>query len=160
MALDDVVHVLTKGPRVEEALHRTLRWIDRCVAAHSRPTEQALLLDTIALVDICLISFKNLFGIVQGALQPELRKICLEGLIKRNLPGYAIGGLSGGESKDEVQFLHYLRHIPAHVCSVLENRFSLHRLPSEGQTAISHGRRIPSRPCSLPLLSFSYLFLI
>jgi tRNA-guanine family transglycosylase len=39
-------------------------------------------------------------SIVQGGLDPELRKICLEGLIKRDLPGYAIGGLSGGESKD------------------------------------------------------------
>jgi queuine tRNA-ribosyltransferase len=35
------------GPRVEEACHRTLRWIDRCIKAHKRPTEQ------------------NLFGIVQ-----------------------------------------------------------------------------------------------
>eukprot|EP01128_Nolandella_sp_AFSM9_P000480 TRINITY_DN10638_c0_g1_i1.p1 TRINITY_DN10638_c0_g1~~TRINITY_DN10638_c0_g1_i1.p1 ORF type:complete len:410 (-),score=70.24 TRINITY_DN10638_c0_g1_i1:31-1101(-) len=83
MALDDVVHVSTRGERVVEALHRTLRWIDRCVAAHSRPTEQ------------------NLFPIVQGGLDVELRKICVEGLVKRNLPGYAIGGLSGGESKDE-----------------------------------------------------------
>lgn len=40
MALDDVVHVLTSGPRVEEALHRTLRWIDRCIVAHKRPNEQ------------------------------------------------------------------------------------------------------------------------
>jgi len=82
MALDDVVSSTTTGPRVEEAMHRTLRWIDRCVSAHSRPREQ------------------NLFGIVQGGLDPKLRDMCLEGLIERNLPGYAIGGLSGGESKD------------------------------------------------------------
>ena len=48
MALDDVVSSTTVGPRVEEATHRTLRWIDRCIKAHKRPTQQ------------------NLFGIVQG----------------------------------------------------------------------------------------------
>lgn len=37
---------------------------------------------------------------MQGGLDPELRKICLKELTKRNTPGYAIGGLSGGESKD------------------------------------------------------------
>lgn len=40
MALDDVVSSTISGPRVEEAMHRTLRWIDRCIAAHKRPTEQ------------------------------------------------------------------------------------------------------------------------
>lgn len=62
MALDDVVHSTTTGPRVEEAMYRTLRWIDRCIAAHARPHEQ------------------NLFGIVQGGLDPHLRSICLQGL--------------------------------------------------------------------------------
>jgi len=83
MALDDVVHVLTIGPRVEEAMNRTIRWIDRCIEGHKRPNEQ------------------NLFGIIQGGLNEKLRAECLEALIARNLPGYAIGGLSGGESKDE-----------------------------------------------------------
>jgi queuine tRNA-ribosyltransferase len=84
MALDDVVSsVCVEDARFEEATHRTLRWIDRCIAAHSRPSEQAL------------------FGIVQGGLDPRLRGICLEGLKARDdkLPGYAIGGLAGGEEK-------------------------------------------------------------
>ncbi|CAI5496789.1 unnamed protein product [Closterium sp. Naga37s-1] len=51
-------------------------------AAHSRPHDQ------------------NLFGIVQGGLDPKLRDICLKGLIDRDLPGYAIGGLAGGEDKE------------------------------------------------------------
>ncbi|KAJ4758802.1 Queuine tRNA-ribosyltransferase catalytic subunit 1 [Rhynchospora pubera] len=42
----------------------------------------------------------NLFGIVQGGLDPVLRDICVRGLVERNLPGYAIGGLAGGEDKD------------------------------------------------------------
>lgn len=82
MALDDVVPSTLTGPRVEEACHRTLRWIDRCDSAHSRKSEQ------------------NLFGIVQGGLDPCLRKLCCKGLIERDLPGYAVGGLSGGEAKD------------------------------------------------------------
>ncbi|KAK4599220.1 hypothetical protein RGQ29_009322 [Quercus rubra] len=82
MALDDVVKTTITGPRIEEAMYRTLRWIDRCIAAHKRPHEQ------------------NLFGIVQGGLDPVLRDICVRGLVDRNLPGYAIGGLAGGESKD------------------------------------------------------------
>ncbi|EFA85809.1 queuine tRNA-ribosyltransferase [Heterostelium album PN500] len=82
MALDDVVSSTTTGPRVEEAMYRTLRWIDRCIAAHKRTDEQVI------------------FAIVQGGLDAELRKTCIEGLVARDFPGYAIGGLSGGESKD------------------------------------------------------------
>lgn len=83
MQLDDVVHSCVTGPRVEEAMHRTIRWLDRCLKAHQRPHDQ------------------NIFPIVQGGLYPELRKQCVQELIKRDVPGYAIGGLSGGESKDD-----------------------------------------------------------
>lgn len=84
MALDDVVPATcTDAARVEEAMHRTLRWIVRCENAHKRKNEQ------------------NLFPIVQGGLNPSLRATCLDALIKLDAPGYAIGGLSGGESKDQ-----------------------------------------------------------
>lgn len=82
MALDDVVASTTTGERVEQACYRTLRWIDRCVKAHGKKDEQSL------------------FGIVQGGLDMRLRRICCEGLVEKDLPGYAIGGLSGGEDKD------------------------------------------------------------
>lgn len=82
MALDDVVPSTMQNPhRFEEAAHRTTRWLDRCIAAHARPAEQSL------------------FAIVQGGLDPRLREISLKGLIERNTPGYAIGGLAGGEDK-------------------------------------------------------------
>jgi queuine tRNA-ribosyltransferase catalytic subunit len=83
MQLDDVVKTTTTGPRVEEAMHRTYRWLDRCIEAHSRNDEQSI------------------FPIVQGALVPELRRVCAAELIKRDVRGFAVGGLSGGESKDE-----------------------------------------------------------
>lgn len=83
MQLDDVVKTTTTGPRVEEAMNRTIRWIDRCLEANDRNEDQSI------------------FPIVQGGLQPELRKECAEALTKRDVRGFAVGGLSGGESKDE-----------------------------------------------------------
>lgn len=62
MQLDDVVHVLTTGERVEEAMHRSVRWLDRCIHAHKRTDQQ------------------NLFAIIQGGLQPHLREQCIQGL--------------------------------------------------------------------------------
>ena len=56
----------------------TVRWLERCIARHAG-AEQAL------------------FGIVQGSVYPELRRECAEALVKLDLPGYAIGGVSVGE---------------------------------------------------------------
>lgn len=83
MQLDDVVSSTVKGPRVEEAMHRSIRWLDRCIAANKHPDRQ------------------NLFAIIQGGLDAELRKACLDEMTKRDVPGFAIGGLSGGEEKDD-----------------------------------------------------------
>lgn len=82
MQLDDVVSSTQTGPRVEEAMLRSVRWLDRCIAAHRRPTEQ------------------NLFAIIQGGLSPTLRRRCLAEMTQRDVPGFAIGGLSGGEDKE------------------------------------------------------------
>ncbi|XP_068277858.1 queuine tRNA-ribosyltransferase catalytic subunit 1 [Nyctibius grandis] len=81
MQLDDVVSSTTGGPRVEEAMHRSVRWLDRCIAAHARPHHQ------------------HLFAIIQGGLDPALRTRCLQEMTLRDVPGFAIGGLSGGEDK-------------------------------------------------------------
>ena len=69
--------------RFEEATHRTTRWIDRCIKAHARPHEQ------------------NLFAIVQGGLDEHLRAKSIRDMSERDLPGYAVGGLAGGESKED-----------------------------------------------------------
>jgi queuine tRNA-ribosyltransferase catalytic subunit len=80
------VSSLTTGPRVEEAMKRSVRWLDRCIAFHEKSGRQ---------------DRQNLFAIVQGGLDHELRDKCLDEMIKRKdkIPGYAIGGLSGGEEK-------------------------------------------------------------
>ena len=90
MQLDDVVHVLTVGPRVEEAMHRSIRWLDRCLGANANPAKQCV------------------FGIVHGALDPKLREYSAKELLKRDCKGYAIGGLSGGEEKDQFWRMVYL----------------------------------------------------
>ncbi|KAJ1173233.1 hypothetical protein NDU88_005072 [Pleurodeles waltl] len=82
MQLDDVVSSTISGPRVEEAMYRSIRWLDRSIAGNQNPNSQ------------------NLFAIIQGGLDPKLRKKCLDEMTKRDVPGFAIGGLSGGEEKD------------------------------------------------------------
>ncbi|MCP4517436.1 MAG: tRNA guanosine(34) transglycosylase Tgt, partial [Delftia sp.] len=62
------------------ALERTHRWAERCLAAQTR-RDQAL------------------FGIVQGGIDPALRRQSCQFLTGLDFPGYAIGGLSVGESK-------------------------------------------------------------
>ena len=53
-----------------------------------------------------------LFGIVQGGPYNDLRKMCIDELVKIDFPGYSIGGLSVGESKKEMyQMLEYLKDI-------------------------------------------------
>ncbi len=66
----------------ENALQRTHTWAERCLQAKTR-TDQAL------------------FGIIQGGVYPELRQRSCEFLSSLDFPGYAIGGLSVGETKAE-----------------------------------------------------------
>ena len=73
------------GPRRKQAHTRTLRWLQRCKAAHRLGDEQAL------------------FGIVQGGTDLALRRASVEGVCNVDLPGYAIGGVAVGESADEIR---------------------------------------------------------
>jgi queuine tRNA-ribosyltransferase len=68
---------------IERALARTHAWARRCRAAQSR-TDQAL------------------FGIVQGGIFADLRRQSAEFLKGLDFPGYAIGGLSVGETKEQM----------------------------------------------------------
>lgn len=101
MQLDDVVSsVNPDDARFQEATDRSVRWLDRCIQAHRRPREQ------------------NLFAIIQGGLDVSpggMRERCIAEMVKRNLPGYAIGGLAGGEDKAKFWRVvaHNARHLPA-----------------------------------------------
>jgi len=65
------------------ALRRTHLWAERCLRAHRR-ADQAL------------------FAIVQGGIHPDLREESVRILTAMDFPGYAIGGLSVGESKEDM----------------------------------------------------------
>ena len=67
----------------EEALARTHAWAERSLKAHKR-ADQAL------------------FGIVQGGVFPDLREQSAEFIASLGFPGHAIGGLSVGETKEEM----------------------------------------------------------
>jgi queuine tRNA-ribosyltransferase len=84
MQLDHVVALPNDHATVADAMRRSLRWAERCLAARSRP-EQAV------------------FGIVQGGLEPDLRHESAEGLVALGFPGYAVGGLSVGEGPEAMR---------------------------------------------------------
>jgi queuine tRNA-ribosyltransferase len=67
----------------KNAMNRTHAWLQRCVEAKTR-SDQAL------------------FGIIQGGIHPDLRAESAEFVASMDTPGIAIGGLSVGESKDEM----------------------------------------------------------
>ncbi len=78
---------------MKQSVDRTIRWAQRGKDAHTRK-DQAL------------------FGIVQGGPDKDMRKYCLEELMKIGFDGYSIGGLSVGESKEEMyEMLEYLQDV-------------------------------------------------
>ena len=81
----------------EQAMQRTHVWAKRSQEAHRRP-DQAL------------------FGIVQGGVFPDLREESARYLTELDFPGYAIGGLSVGESKEDMHKMLEVVHplLPAH----------------------------------------------
>ena len=82
MAFDECTPYPAEEARAREGVRRTLAWLERCLAAHARPDDQAL------------------FGIVQGGVYPKLRAECARALVALDLPGYAIGGVSVGEGHE------------------------------------------------------------
>jgi queuine tRNA-ribosyltransferase len=83
MVLDQVVALPNSDAAVREATERTVRWARRSRAAHTRG-DQAL------------------FAIVQGGLDGELRVACARQLAAMDFAGYAVGGLSVGETPAEM----------------------------------------------------------
>ena len=71
---------------------RTTRWLERCIKAHKFPDRQAL------------------FGIMQGGFFRDLREESARDIVKFDLPGYAVGGISVGETKE--QYIGVLDYAP------------------------------------------------
>ena len=72
----------------KNSMERTTRWAARCKEAHTTPNQ-------------------SLFGIIQGGFYKDLREQSAKELISLDFPGYAIGGISVGEPKEE--FLDILK---------------------------------------------------
>ena len=103
MQFDECTPYETKGHATTEhearaSMELSLRWARRCQTEFAR-----------------LDNRNALFGIVQGGMYEALREASLDALVEMDLPGYAIGGVSVGEPKDE------MRRIVAH---------TPHRLPA------------------------------
>lgn len=81
MAFDECIPYPATSKYTEQSMMRTHRWLDRCIENWSHE-KQAL------------------FGIIQGSTYNHLRKICVEEVCSRDLPGYAIGGVSVGEGPE------------------------------------------------------------
>lgn len=103
MQFDECTPYDTKGHITTEAEARTsmklsLRWAGRCVSEFKR-----------------LENPNALFGIVQGGMFENLRQESLDQLVELDLPGYAIGGVSVGEPKEEMQRImaHTPHRLPA-----------------------------------------------
>jgi queuine tRNA-ribosyltransferase len=89
---------LTSEREARASMELSLRWAARCKSEFER-----------------LGNRNALFGIVQGGMYEPLREASLDALVAMDLPGYAVGGVSVGEPKDE------MRRIVAH---------TPHRLPA------------------------------
>lgn len=84
MAFDECAPYPADYKYIKDSMNRTTRWAARCKEAHLHKDTQSL------------------FGIVQGGTYVDLRKESALALQDIDFPGYAIGGLSVGEPKDEM----------------------------------------------------------
>jgi queuine tRNA-ribosyltransferase len=83
MAFDECIPYPANYEYVKNSVERTTRWAQRCQKAHKNPNQ-------------------TLFGIVQGGLYRDLRVKSAKDLTSMDFKGYAVGGLSVGESKEEM----------------------------------------------------------
>lgn len=90
MVLDECTPYPAKISAAEDSMNLSLRWAKR-----SRESFKSV--------------NSNLFGIVQGGVYEELREMSLSALIDMEFEGYAIGGLSVGEPKEDL--LRIVSHI-------------------------------------------------
>ena len=89
MAFDECCPYPSTYEYTKNSMERTTRWAKRCKEAH-KTTNQAL------------------FGIIQGGFYEDLREKSAKDLIELDFPGYAIGGISVGEPKEEfIKMLKY-----------------------------------------------------
>lgn len=93
VAFDHLVGLGDETPKqVRDAFDRTHRWLERCIAEFARLTQNIEPQDR-----------PMLFGVVQGGLDLGLRKESLKIIQASSVDGIAIGGLSVGETREEMR---------------------------------------------------------
>lgn len=100
MAFDECTPYPCPEDYAKEAMHRTHRWLDRCIKRFDE-------------TDPLYGYSQTLFPIVQGSVYPDLRKQSAEYIAETNREGYAIGGLSVGEPHEDMYAMSEL------VCDIL-----------------------------------------
>ncbi|AQW83111.1 tRNA guanosine(34) transglycosylase Tgt [Campylobacter pinnipediorum] len=90
MILDDLVALPADKKRVELSLHRTIKWAKEAIDYHKLKQSQGIGVN------------QNIFGIIQGGTDYEARKKCATEISQMDFDGLAIGGLSVGESNQEM----------------------------------------------------------
>ncbi len=94
MIFDECTPYPATVPEARDSMELSLRWAKRSKNAHGDNPSA-------------------LFGIVQGGMYPDLRKISIDGLKEIEFDGYAIGGLSVGETEEER--IHVLDNLVPHM---------------------------------------------
>lgn len=99
MIFDECTPYPADHRQAEESMQLSLRWAKRSRDEHQR-----------------LENTNALFGIVQGGMFEDLRDISLAGLTELDFDGYAIGGLSVGEPKEDMARIlaHTAPRLPTH----------------------------------------------
>ena len=90
MILDDLVALPAEKKRVELSIKRTIKWAREAIDYHKFKQDKGEGLT------------QNIFGIIQGGTDEVARKFCAEALCEMPFDGLAIGGLSVGESNQEM----------------------------------------------------------
>jgi queuine tRNA-ribosyltransferase len=94
MVFDECTPYPATRDEAAQSMELSLRWAARSKIAHGS-------------------NANALFGIVQGGMHDDLRDASIAGLVEMGFDGYAIGGLSVGEPKEEM--LRVLAHIAPHL---------------------------------------------
>ncbi|EPF73661.1 tRNA guanosine(34) transglycosylase Tgt [Acinetobacter indicus] len=93
MIFDECTPYPATHEEAQKSLQLSLRWAKRCKTHHHDELQNS----------------NALFGIIQGGMYEDLRDESLKGLLEIGFDGYAIGGLSVGEPKEEmIKVLDYL----------------------------------------------------
>jgi len=84
MALDECTPYPAEHAIAKSSLERTARWAERCLSARVSESQA-------------------LFGIVQGSVYPDLRRLSARQITSLGFDGFAVGGLSVGEPRDAMR---------------------------------------------------------